>query len=468
MKNLLNTPSMSTKLQPIGKFIFAAYMFFMFSCGDDNGDPQIFPPPSESFNFQIDEEYQGGDEVGDISVVDPQGLSLTYSLVESTSSALFEVATNTGLLSIKTSAEIDVDSDTVLVFQAMVSNGVSENDGILSITVSVAAMEEFSYGKYGAISPVSSNLVGNGWEEFNFSLDDCQCLNGSPFKAAVNDNSDGGNLIITFQGGGACWQGIGGSCESNFTTVLPGYISIADFSLALADSLNEEWNHVMIPYCDKSVYMGENSVDYDNDGDINHFWGFRNSSAGINLAVSKFPNANRILLTGCSAGGYGTIFNLGLVRYHYPDAEIYIINESGAGLFNPEDTETWGNIRSNWNLEDKVPTDCEPCEGQLTAWYDYMMESDEKIKIAQYSSYEDAVIQFFLDMNGTDLNSHLMATTNALNTKYSDRYKRFFINGDSHCFSSLENRNYTVNGQSYWEWVQAFLTDDPSWVDQLE
>ena len=444
---------------------------FLLSCGDDEGDNSITPPPPDaSFNFDIDESFDGGDLIGDLSVTDPSGLSLTYDLIESASTTLFQVRETTGELRLDTLAILDFDEETEFLFEVKVSNGASETDGTITVRVTYKILDApFSYGKYDYIQPSSSAMVGDGWEEFNFSSEDCKCLNGGAFKAAVKDNSSGSNLVITLQGGGACWTGVPGNCEGSATTVSSNYISIANFSLALADSLGETWDHVMIPYCDKSVYTGDNSVDYDNDGDVQHFWGFRNSSAGVNLAVENFPNANRILLTGCSAGGYGTIFMVGLVRYHYPNAEIYVINESGAGLFNPDDPVAWTNIRSNWGIVPAIPEGCAGCDQQFTDWYGHFMSTDEKLKVAQYHAYQDGVIRFFLGMVDTPVafESHLLLSTNALNSQYPDRYKRFFITGDSHCQSEA-GRNYAIGGQTYWNWVQAFMNDDPAWVERLE
>ena len=50
----------------------------------------------------------------------------------------------------------------------------------------------------------------------------------------------------------------------------------------------------------------------------------------------------------------------------------------------------------HWSIN--VPDDCSPCDGQLISWYDAIMSSDDKIKVAQFSSKQDDVLQYFMDM----------------------------------------------------------------------
>ena len=50
--------------------------------------------------------------------------------------------------------------------------------------------------------------------------------------------------------------------------------------------------------------------------------GLKNLSASIDVIASTFPAPDRILLTGNSAGGFGTDYMLPLVRKLYPDTPI--------------------------------------------------------------------------------------------------------------------------------------------------
>lgn len=320
------------------------------------------------------------------------------------------------------------------------------------------------FDKYGDIEPISNkeNSAFTGWQNFNFSSDDCKCVNGGKFFIAVKEaSSQTSDLMISLQGGGACWPGLI-SCKTN---VAEEDIQIANFTNQLEDRLTEDWNQVVIPYCDGSIYMGDAEQDYNSDNEIDHWHnGLRISVAALAFVHKTFPNMSRIFLTGCSAGGYGTIIQLRLIRYLYPEASIYVLNESGPGLLKPE-TDFWEMVSSAWNLNQLIPANCEQCAGQLIYLYDDMLK-DPKIKIGLYSSYMDQVIGGkFLNMEPEKYKSLLLSTTKDLNSKYPNQFKRFFINGSSHC---VEDRNYEVNGIKYWDWVLAFINDNNKWIDILE
>ncbi|ETN96957.1 hypothetical protein P278_03830 [Zhouia amylolytica AD3] len=318
--------------------------------------------------------------------------------------------------------------------------------------------------KYGDITPVTSrvNSKVDGWQNYYFSKTDCNCVYGDEFYIALKETpSQSNNLMISLQGGGACWPGMI-HCKPNTSEE---DVLISDFTTQLDDRLTEDWNQVVIPYCDGSVFMGDTKQDYNDDDKTDHWHnGLKNSVAALKLTHKKFPNTSKIFLTGCSAGGYGTILHLRLLRELYPKAAIYVLNESGPGLLKP-DNEFWEMVDASWNLSQLLPKNCDPCAGQLIYWYDDMLK-DPGIKIGLYSSYMDQVIgRDFLKMTPENYKSLLVKTTDDLNAKYPDQFKRFFIKGKSHC---VRNRDYQVNGIKYWDWVMAFINEKENWKDILE
>jgi len=282
---------------------------------------------------------------------------------------------------------------------------------ILSIFILFNCQSQKSFfDTYGAIEPVriQENAVVDGWQNYYFSTEDCKCISGGEFFVALKENaSPTTNLMITLQGGGACWPGKV-QCKPN---AIDADVLDANFTSQLDERLAEDWNQAVIPYCDGSVYMGDTELDYDGDGETDYFHnGLKNSIAGLKLVQKNFPKASKIFLTGCSAGGYGTIIQLRLIRFLYPEATIYVLNESGPGLMKPE-TDFWNLIDSSWNLKQLVPGNCAQCEGQLIYWYEDML-NDPRIKIGLFSSYMDHVIgQDFLNMEPEKYKSLLLKTT---------------------------------------------------------
>jgi hypothetical protein len=324
----------------------------------------------------------------------------------------------------------------------------------------------FTLDKYAHLEPVRSEPSEKipGWVNHYYSRSDCRCIFDGEYFVSVKDAyPDSRNLMITLQGGGASWPGL----EECKERVNEDDVFATGFTTKLAGKLGQEWNEVMIPYCDGSIYMGDHAADYDEDGYVDHWhWGFRASSAGVALAVKSFPELENIFITGCSAGGYGTIIVARLIQYHYPEANIYVLNESGPGLFHPEDRETWNIIKKAWNLDQLFPADCDSCDGELIYMYEDLLKHNRNLKIGLYCSYEDFVIaEEYLHMAPEDFRSLLLSASGYLNEKYPDQFKRFLINGNSHC---VDNRNYQIDGTIYWDWVIGLITDSEQWTDLLE
>ncbi|MFO7935635.1 MAG: pectin acetylesterase-family hydrolase [Bacteroidales bacterium] len=322
-----------------------------------------------------------------------------------------------------------------------------------------------AFDQYASIESIrsESNPLLEGWVDHFFSKSDCRCIfNGEFFISLKNSYPESRNLMISLQGGGACWPGLEECKEEVFAEDI--YTSL--FTTLLDEELEEEWNQLLIPYCDGSVYAGDHEADYDGDGRVDHWhWGLRAGVAGLTLAKKSFPELEKVFITGCSAGGYGTFTVARLVRHQYPGARIYVLNESGPGLF-PEDNETWSAIRQAWKLDPMIPGGCSPCGNQMIYWYDPMLENDGNLKIGLYSSYEDEVIgEEYLGMDPLDFRDLLLTSSGSLNEKYPDRFKRFFISGNSHC---VEDHEYQIDGMRYRDWVLSLLNDSDQWKDLLE
>ena len=95
-----------------------------------------------------------------------------------------------------------------------------------------------------------------------------------------------------------------------------------------------------------------------------------------------------------------------------------------------------------------------------------MLRYDQKLKIGLYSSYEDEVIsEEFLKMNPRKYKKHLKSSSGKINSAYPEKFKRFFIKGNSHCVEDFEHE---IKGTSLNEWIGQLITDDPGWKDLLE
>ncbi len=226
------------------------------------------------------------------------------------------------------------------------------------------------------------------------------------------------------------------------------------------------WNYIYVPTCDGSFHFGDAAADYDDDGMPDHFHnGLRQTSAAVSLMKQLFPNSRKILIAGSSNGGYGTFGATPIVRLAFPDARLYVLNDSGPGLFRPEEPALWPVLIKTWNLSSMLPTNCQQCQNQLIYLFDWMLDYDSKLKIGMYTSYQDAVVSQVVGMSGAENEQLLRTTTTQIHQNHPDTFKRYFIQGDSHCIADFYNQ---VNGVTVWMWLDAFINDRPGWDEILE
>ena len=113
---------------------------------------------------------------------------------------------------------------------------------------------------------------------------------------------------------------------------------------------------------------------------------------GLDLLTRRVTEAAR--LAGASAGGYGTIWGSNLVRLLYPEATLYVLNDAGIGIGNPEHPESRRASMQEWNATQFVPKTCEACQGSahLTPWMSWNLEKDPGLKLAMFSAYDWLVV----------------------------------------------------------------------------
>ena len=311
------------------------------------------------------------------------------------------------------------------------------------------------------------------------------CLDGGPYNVTARD-AGGADLIIYLQPGGACWSE---TCLS-ISAVFPGLppIDIVD----AANPLNPlaDWNVVYGPYCDGSLFAG----DAEDPERGRTFAGLANLSAVIATARERFPNPSRVLFAGSSAGGYGTIHGMPLVRAAFPEAPIYILNDSGGGIARDADPGFLDLLLDEWNATGLVPASCEGClsEGHLTPLIDWQLQRDPLLRVGVFGSTADYVISnLFLRVDGeSGYGEPLLAQTAAVHRVHPSRFQRFIISGQQHTslvgdvaavigaeaselsvlFAGLEIGGLDTeaeDGTTMADWVDALVNQGPEWTSKL-
>ena len=337
----------------------------------------------------------------------------------------------------------------------------------------------------GQFTPAASTYVGDGWTKHTFDPDGGDgpiCIAGTPFSVFTREGNPS-RLLIFEQGGGACWQDFY-NCNVLSEAQEPPSEREGIWDFDSKDNPFADYSIVYMPYCDGSVFSGDNTV-FDPafgaaigvpDAVFRFHRGLRNQSAGMDAARAVFPNASRITVAGSSAGGVGAAgFAPFLVRMLYGNqVKLTVINDAGPVAVNLAATGAIAARAADWQFGQFYPTSCTLCDdmGQGTGIINWRLENDSTIREAIYETDADLTNRFFMGLLGDPAGFRDIVVTEhgLLNTLYPDRYKRFIVAGDTSHTALQYPLFYTqdANGVLLNEWVEDFLVPRPFWVDVVE
>jgi len=201
----------------------------------------------------------------------------------------------------------------------------------------------------GAMAAGAGELgAQTGWEwTEELPGGDTGCAFDTPYRFFHTALAEAEQLLIYFQGGGACWEFV--SCAGMFDTTVDA-AELSEYR-GVFDPNNEanpfrDFAVLFIPYCTGDVHVGDTGARY-GDGSspaaVQHR-GFRNAKAALDFAsrISRSPRS--IVVAGASAGSYGAVFHAPDVARRFPDATISVLGDSGVPLLNnyPDVLVGWG------------------------------------------------------------------------------------------------------------------------------
>ncbi|WP_437927036.1 pectin acetylesterase-family hydrolase [Sorangium sp. So ce291] len=221
---------------------------------------------------------------------------------------------------------------------------------------------------------------GNDYAWQKVELPGTTCGNGSQYKFFIRRTSSP-NVLFFFEGGGACWDydtcsgraGVLGAANPNgipddyMQQVKAQYASPivngADPGLPLrsrTDLVTKGWNIVYMPYCTGDVHVGNSVVTYTDPTGAEppltwHHSGFDNTIAAASYAKAQLPRAQKLLVTGYSAGGAATTSAFYFVRSIMNPQRGYLLNDSGPIHLAPniayDSRPLHDTIRASWALD---------------------------------------------------------------------------------------------------------------------
>lgn len=297
-------------------------------------------------------------------------------------------------------------------------------------------------------------------------IDGMRCANGQPTGIGVNLRPGATRLFIYLIGGGACWDHA--SCyqderaafiEEGFAAEAFGQLGLAQFwffDRAAPQNPFADHHQVFVPYCTGDVHGGDRVADH--GGRMTHHVGARNFTLLARRLAATFPDLERVVVAGGSAGGYGALFNWHRARAAFPCARVDLIDDAGAPIPSPPFAAARRALWSRaWDLASTLPADCPGCVDDWARLLAYNLERAPGARAALLTAMRDGVIADYMEVGGAAFER---GVEQILASVPDPRFGAFLVRGDTHV---LMAQPVVAGGQTVPQWLQAMQADDPAW-----
>lgn len=305
------------------------------------------------------------------------------------------------------------------------------------------------------------------------------CGNNSEYKIFVNFHEGSDDLLLMLEPGGACWDydtctGNAGPLGAAHPDGIPDDLMFDPLTKNLSPLIRrdlpgptQDWNLVFIPYCTGDVHTGNNVIVYkDPNGaqpDLEyHHNGHNNIMAATEWMTKQFPALDRMFVTGCSAGGAGSLINYHFFREGITAKRGYLMDDSGpifpsTGHSGPLHQM----IRASWNV-DSVLGELPPqytIDGDFGVLNNHLADMYPEDRLStvffqrdyNYSRY--SYERFYPDMTKEKTLQYWMDDTDLLEKVYTDQSNlAYFLPywrglNDSHCVSIISYLDTDIEEQ---------------------
>ncbi|MFO0578524.1 MAG: pectin acetylesterase-family hydrolase [Polyangia bacterium] len=302
------------------------------------------------------------------------------------------------------------------------------------------------------------------------------CDDGTPTGIAISPSptaGPGGNLLIYFVGGGACWDYLTCALLNTSThgpfgqaqfDALKGKLGGTVLDRTVANNPFADYHMVVVPYCTGDLHAGDNVATYQGNGGtrVIHHKGYANVQAFLPRVQATWPQPSKLVLTGSSAGGYGSTLNYDLFRTRFAAAKGYLIDDSGPLLVGdavPKSLrDAW---YTQWRLQSTVAGACADCQADLSESVIALQSKYPQDRLSLLSYTQDQVIRAYMGgISAAEFQTDLyqLAVTR-FDTAANSR--TFFVTGDSHVL--LTSPTVTSQGTSLLTFLTQQVSDAATW-----
>jgi hypothetical protein len=304
------------------------------------------------------------------------------------------------------------------------------------------------------------------------------CSRGTEYAYFVRPG-DPEKVVVEFQGGGACWDDVTCSVAGAIfsediedTRSAVGLYRQGIYDHDNPDNPFKGWTHVMVPYCTGDVHWGNADTDYGTGEDkfTIHHRGYVNALSAIGWVQNELAEPAKIAVTGCSAGGYGSIVWSAWMMENYPEAKVLQFSDSAAGIITDQ---FFADSFPQWGVDKAFPAWIPELDLSIIDYMDLELGDVYEIignhypqsRIAQYNTVQDKTQVFYYEaMNGDGGGTgwtERMADSVFKIKEATPNFNMYMAGGDVHCTIPIGDF-YTreVNGVRLVDWLSDYMEDD--------
>jgi hypothetical protein len=269
-------------------------------------------------------------------------------------------------------------------------------------------------------------------------IEGAKCSDGSPYFAYFK-KGESKNVLVFFSGGGASWTAYTAARPITLERYVKGeevfYLPSVNFftDLTLSGILDksssknpfDSWNVIYIPYTTGDLHVGNSEFPYealDGKKSILYHHGFANVKLSLDFAAPLFPEADKLLVSGDSAGAFASVALGDVVASYWPKTDQVAIYADAAQVW----SKLWPEIlRDRWKVDESL-WKCASEDGELIV--DWFLRISKKLPNAlllhSNCIFDDILSQFQNKMNNdvfslegnslSSYNSHLKTATQRL------------------------------------------------------
>ena len=331
-----------------------------------------------------------------------------------------------------------------------------------------------------------TGLTPGSWTWVDFPA--ATCRDGTPTGIGISPSTTGSKkLMIFLEGGGACFnaQTCAGNPahydKSTFTGVfVPGEASAGIFSRTDTSNAVADWNMVYVPYCTGDVHAGNApNASVPGVAGTQQFIGYTNMGQYLSRLVPTFPDMQRVLLTGQSAGGFGAALNYVQTARNFGSVPVDLLDDSGPLMANPYLASCLESAMATlWGLTNTVigqdcGTDCTDVGNDLALYWTHLPKTYPGARFGFVDSTGDNTIATFFGFGANNCKSFQivspsqyeagllgMRTAVASNTNAG----LFLFGGTDHtslvaAYTTRTAANADGGTVKLEDWVQSLVTD---------